>query len=184
MRQQRPHRHGSTAMGKAMGRATGRAMRLAALLAIAATLSAIAFAQGSMSEMNDMSDPLAGTVVEALATSVPSVLPDRTLMFLRITMDPGVAIPFHHHPGSVIVVVQSGLFGTEFKEGEGVVTRYGQEAPETVIAGDDTTLHPGDTLSYEGAVHSMRNDGPGPLVLLVSALLDPAQPGFIFQTAP
>lgn len=153
-----------------------RSLRLA--LAAALLTTTIAFAQGDMEGMND---PLAGTVIESLGAFTPVAAPDRALVFLRITLDPGVAIPFHHHPGTVIVVVESGLFGTEFAEGEGTVMRYGQEAPESVLAGDDTTLAAGDSLSYDGAVHTMRNDGPGPVVLLVSALLDPAQPGFIFQ---
>lgn len=152
-------------------------VRLALITALL-LIVANAFAQ----DMQNMGkDPLAGTTIEALGSAVPSAAPDKALVFLRITMDPDVTIPFHHHPGDVVVVVESGLFGTEFAQGEGTITRYGKEGTETIKAGDDTTLAAGDSLAYEGAVHTMRNDGPGPLVLLVSALLDPNQPGFIFQ---
>lgn len=133
------------------------------------------------------SDPLAGTTIEALGSFTPSAAADRALVFLRITMEPGVEIPAHHHPGAVVVVVESGVFGTELIEGSGTITRFGADGAEAtteeVSGGADATLEAGDSFAYEGAVHTMVNAGDGPLVLLVSALLDPDQPGFIFQNA-
>ena len=130
-------------------------------------------------------DPLAGTVVTALSGGAPSLVPDRMLLLLRVTMEPGVVIPAHAHPGPVALYVDSGRFGTEFFEGEGTVTRAATDAtPEAVIAmapGDNLTMEPGDHLFYDGAVHTMRNDGDDELVLLVSALLDPNEPGFQFM---
>ena len=98
-------------------------------------------------------------------------------------MEPGASIQAHQHPGAVVVVVESGIFGTEFIEGEGTVIRYGEEETELLSGGREITLGPGDSLSYEGAIHTMRNDGPSELVLLVSPLLDPEKPGFIFTNA-
>ncbi|HEX7022483.1 MAG TPA: hypothetical protein VF171_06475 [Trueperaceae bacterium] len=149
-------------------------------LTVALLVATVAFSQ----DMQGMNDPLAGTTIEALGSYSPSKAAGQALVFLRITMEPGVVIPFHHHPGSVVVVVESGLFGTEFSEGTGTIARFGHEGSETIEAGSETTLAPGDSLAYEGAVHTMRNDGPEPVVLLVSALLDPEQPGFIFQGVP
>ncbi|HZJ08955.1 MAG TPA: hypothetical protein VFD39_04620 [Trueperaceae bacterium] len=133
------------------------------------------------------SDPLAGTTIEALGSYTPSAAPDRALVFLRITMEPGTEIPTHHHPGAVVVVVESGVFGTRLVEGDGTITRFagegGEATTEQVTAGDEATLEAGDSFAYEGAMHTMANPGDEPLVLLVSALLDPEQPGFIFQNA-
>ncbi len=84
------------------------------------------------------------------------------------------------HPGAVVVTVESGTFGTEFDQGEGTLTRADGTA-ESIAAGQSATMTAGDTLAYEGAVHTMVNEGDDAVVLLVSALLDPNQPGFIFM---
>jgi quercetin dioxygenase-like cupin family protein len=130
-------------------------------------------------------DPLAGTVVTALSGGMPSLVPDRMLLLLRVTMEPGVVIPAHAHPGPVALYVDSGRFGTEFFEGEGTVSRAGTEAtPDAAITmapGDNLTMEPGDHLFYDGAVHTMRNDGDDELVLLISALFDPNETGFLFM---
>ena len=126
------------------------------------------------------SDPMAGTTVEALGSFMPGAASDKALVLLRITMEPGAAIPFHQHPGAVVVTVASGTFGTEFDRGQGTVTRVDGTA-ETVAAGGSATMQAGDSLAYEGAVHTMVNEGSDQVVLLVSALLDPNQPGFMFM---
>ena len=128
-------------------------------------------------------DPLAGTTIELLGATSPSAASSRNLVFMRITMAPGASIPAHRHPGAVVVVVESGLFGTRFVEGSGQLMRFGAAEAVALNGGSETTMSPGDSLAYEGAIHTMRNDGPDDLVLLVSALLDPEQPGFIFQNA-
>lgn len=123
---------------------------------------------------------MAGTTVEALGSFAPSAASDKALVLLRITMEPGASIPFHQHPGAVVVTVASGTFGTEFQEGEGTLTRA-DGTSETVSAGASATMQAGDSLAYEGAVHTMVNEGSDQVVLLVSALLDPNQPGFMFM---
>ncbi len=133
----------------------------------------------------DTADPLAGTVVTPLSGGAPALVPDHQLLLLRVTMEPGVAIPPHSHPGPVALYVDQGLFGTEFFEGAGTV----QPAPVdgTPVAaiemapGDDIQMLAGDHLFYDGAVHTMRNDGDDQLVLLVAALFDPDMPGFMFM---
>ena len=130
------------------------------------------------------SDPMAGTSIETLGTFTPSVAADRLLVLMRITMEPGTVIPAHHHPGAVVVWVESGVYRTELIEGAGTLTRASataEAAAEEVSAGSASTLQAGDEFSYEGAIHTMENPGDEPLVLLVSALLDPTMPGFMFE---
>ena len=109
---------------------------LATLLALLALLGGAALAQDQ--------DPLAGTTIEALGSLAPSAAPGRALVFLRITMEPGTEIPAHHHPGAVVVVVESGVFGTRLIEGSGTVMRYagigGEALTEEAVAGSETTL--------------------------------------------
>jgi len=149
----------------------------AALFVLAAIGATAVFAQ---------SDPMAGVATEALGSLPAAGAPGYTLVFLRITMQPGANIPAHSHPGDVVVVVQSGKFGTSFVRGQGTVTRAatGGADPVTVTlkAGDSAMLLPGDSLAYGGSAgHTMSNAGDTPLVLLVSALLADGQPGFMFD---
>jgi len=134
-------------------------------------------------------DPMAGVSTDVLGSLPSAGAPGYSLVFLRITMQPGADIPAHSHPGDVVVVVQSGKFGTQFVRGQGTVTRAtagGQApAPVTLKAGDSAVLLPGDSLAYGGSAgHTMSNAGDGPLVLLVSALLADGQPGFMFDHQP
>lgn len=129
-------------------------------------------------------NPLAGTKIEMLSSGVPANAGGRALLLLRVTMKPGTVIPAHQHPGPVSLYVEQGTFGTEFFGGTGQITRAatgGKAAPViTLKPGDNITMNPGDHLFYDGATHTMRNDGSGDLVLLVAALFDPERPGFLW----
>ena len=129
-------------------------------------------------------DPFAGVTIEALGGGEPGDTPGQTLALLRITMEPGASIDAHGHPGAVTLHVESGVFSTEFVEGSGVITRAadaGTPAPtEEAATGQGLTLDSGDSLFYQDARHTMANTGEEPLVLLVSALLDSEEPGFVF----
>lgn len=136
-------------------------------------------------ESTPVDDPLAGTTVESLG-GIPLEMADGyALAMLKLTLEPGVTIPAHHHPGSVVLYVLAGTFGTTFTEGEAVVTRGATgatpAATEPVEIGTETVLEAGDSVSYEGDTHhSMSNIGDEPLVLMVAAVLDANEPGFIF----
>jgi quercetin dioxygenase-like cupin family protein len=131
-------------------------------------------------------DPLAGTTVESLGAIEPAIIEGWNLVSLRITMEPGAEIAGHSHPGPVVLVVESGVFVTEFIHGTGTVTRAAVDgtpaATEMAETGVEVTLNPGDSVAYDQtAGHTMVNGGDEPLVLLVSALLAIDQPGFLFE---
>ena len=131
-------------------------------------------------------DPLAGVKVEGLGAVQPAVAPGETLQLLRLTLDPGVTIAMHHHPGPVIISVESGVFVTSFEQSTAVITRAGAAAdatPEPVDAGEEYTLNAGDTVAYDADTmgHVMKNGGSDPLVLIASVLFENGQPGFIFE---
>ncbi len=182
--------------------ASGRLTRLAASVLLLAFVSSVAALARSdpgdglvtrqqahptyQASANDPADPMAGVKTEALGSLPSAGAPGYTLVFLRITMQPGAKIPAHSHPGDVVVVVQSGKFGTAFVRGEGTVTRAVEAGATpttmTLKAGDSAVLLAGDSLAYGGSAgHTMSNAGDTPLVLLVSALLANGQPGFQFD---
>ncbi len=133
----------------------------------------------------DKSNPLYDTTITPLASGSPKLVPGYSLLLLRMTVEAGVEIPAHTHPGPVALYVEQGSFGTAFVEGSGTVTQAGTEATPTAAitlnAGDDTTMEVGDHLFYDGATHTMRNDGSDQVILLISALFDDSKPGFMFM---
>ena len=193
-RQQASRPFGSAVLAAARLRARPFAFVLVALACVAAPVLAhpdpgsasLVKATSQPLRADAPADPMAGVTTEALGSLPSAGAPGYTLVFLRITMQPGATIPAHSHPGDVVVVVQSGRFGTSFVRGQGTVTRAtsGGAAPatETLRAGDSAVLLPGDSLAYGGSAgHTMSNAGDTPLVLLVSALLANGQPGFMFD---
>jgi mannose-6-phosphate isomerase-like protein (cupin superfamily) len=131
-------------------------------------------------------DPFAGVTIEAMGGGASTLAADRNLVLLRITMEPGANIPPHRHPGEVVLYVDSGTFGTTFVDGTGTITRATTAgtpaATESVSVDTENILNEGDSLVYsEAAAHTMANPGDEPLVLLVSAILSPDMPGFMFM---
>ncbi|MGH2534264.1 MAG: cupin domain-containing protein [Thermomicrobiales bacterium] len=157
-------------------------------VSVMAVVALIGSAVAVRADAQDNADPLAGTTVEALGSVMPTSAPEHALVFLRITMEPGASIPAHSHPGGVVLVVESGSFGTEFVQGSGTITRATTPgtpaATEESPAGAEAILEAGDSVAYDqDAAHTMRNAGEEPLVLLVSALLAADEPGFLFLEA-
>lgn len=155
---------------------------LAAILALAGMLTII-----GISRAQDP-DPLTGVTVQQIGMVEPTDNPGQALVLLRLTLDPGVVIAEHGHPGAVALYVESGAFGTTFTAGSGLVTRAataGTPVPEEPIElNQDLVLMPGDAVSYDqDSHHIMRNVGSDPLVLLASGILAADQPGFLFVEA-
>jgi quercetin dioxygenase-like cupin family protein len=166
-----------------MAIALGVALAGAVQVAPGATGS-VAAQEASPATIEQPADPFAGVIIEPLGSIVPSAATNHTLSAIRLTFEPGAEIPAHHHPGAVVLRVEEGAFGTTFVAGEGQIARAssdGTPTTEAVAAGNDVILQAGDVLTYEGAVHTMRNAGDEPLVLLASVLLATDQPAFIFQ---
>jgi hypothetical protein len=132
-------------------------------------------------------DPFEGTTIESLGAISPMKLSDNTLNLVRLTMDPGASIAAHHHPGPVVIEVESGEFTTGLLEAAGVINRAardGQEATaEPIESGVEYVLLPGDSMVYDedGTGHTMANNGTEPLVLLATVLWTTDSDGFIFE---
>ena len=88
--------------------------------------------------------------MEALGAIEPAIVPGWSLVSLRITMEPGAEIAGHSHPGPVVLVVDSGIFVTQFIHGTGTITRASVDgapaATEVAETGVEVTLNPGDAL--------------------------------------
>ncbi len=125
-----------------------------------------------------------GVVREVLGSGLPSGAPGQGLVLLRFTFQPGAIIPPHIHPGVQTAYVLSGTLGYTVLCGYALVTPppAGDDPPRTERRdpGPEFLLGPGGSLvEIEGLVHSGRNAGPSPLVLLASSLLAADMPASI-----
>ena len=133
-------------------------------------------------------DPLAGLSIEPLGGGESIEANGHSLALMRLTLVPGTLISEHHHPGSVMLAVQSGVFTTTFTQGSAVITRSATAdaagAVEPVIIGAESVLEAGDSVYYErDTYHTMSNHTDEPLVLLAAVILDVGADGFLFKHA-
>jgi quercetin dioxygenase-like cupin family protein len=124
---------------------------------------------------------ITGVTVERLASGLPSAVDDMALTLLRITFAPGSGmVDLHTHPGALVLSIESGELGYSIQEGEVEIQRAttdGTPGPmEPLASGEEATLRPGDSLFEEGLVHSARNTGDVPAVVLVAGLMAADEP--------
>jgi quercetin dioxygenase-like cupin family protein len=123
-------------------------------------------------------DPI---TIENLGSGMPSDAPGKAILLLRVTLQPGAAFPAHVHPGALVIAVQSGDFAFTVIDGEADATRNvasgTPEPTERLAAGQEVVFHQGDEIFEQaGVVHTARNAGDTPAVVLVAGLVDPTQP--------
>jgi quercetin dioxygenase-like cupin family protein len=123
-----------------------------------------------------------GVYAEVLAGVSSNRAEGQTLYGARFTFEPGQAIFPHSHPGTTLLVVDSGRFGWTLVQGTAYVIRgaaSGATAPTETLseAGDDVTLEPGDAIYYEDdVVHTARGAGDEPAIVLGTLLLTSGEP--------
>jgi quercetin dioxygenase-like cupin family protein len=137
--------------------------------------------------------PVAGTptdvTVAALVAGPLTGSPGRDLVLLRVTLAPGALVPAHDHPGDAVLTVESGILGYAALLGEAQAT-WGSAEEATdgagIAPGAEVLLYAGDWLREpKGTVQRLRNAGPDPVVLLVSAVIAADEPflqPFVSQT--
>ena len=124
-----------------------------------------------------------GVTREVLAAVQPSNAPGEELLLTRVTFAPGGGLAPHVHPGTQLLVVESGTLRFVVVDGEAPVTRAGTGTPtagsptEVLSSGQETDLGPGDSwVEGEGVVHYAVNLGTEPVVLRATSLLAAGEP--------
>lgn len=149
-------------------------------LALLAALTALTLGSGAgalaheKAEPKKAAQPIQNTV---LAAGMPNDAPGMVLQLERYEFAPGAEIPMHVHPGAYVISVQSGQFGFTVVKGEAILTRAGTTTPERIAAGAEVVARAGDAIFENGGViHSARNAGDTPVVVLTAALLEAREP--------
>ena len=121
-----------------------------------------------------------GLTIEALGSAPSPDAPGMLLVLLRATLAPGSGLPPHIHPGQLVIYVESGTAGYAILSEEGQSGRGRAGTPvasEVITPGTEVLLGPGEWIIEEpGIVHTARNAGDEPLVLLLSGLVAADEP--------
>ena len=124
-----------------------------------------------------------GVIGDVLGVGQPTPTPGMELVLRRTTIAPGGGIPPHSHPGSILIVVDSGTWGYTPLGGSTQLTRAavdGTPTPaEAVTIGTEVVLTAGDALFVEDPQDEIRNAGEDDVVLLIAGL---TPVGVDFQT--
>ncbi|MBA3450914.1 MAG: cupin domain-containing protein [Chloroflexia bacterium] len=123
----------------------------------------------------------------AVGSGEPDGAPGFMLSLRRGVFEPGGVVPLHHHPGALVIYVESGELTYTVSEGEAMLTRAAQAgtpAPtERIGPGDAVLLLPGDTIYEEGVVHVTENQGDEPATIWIASLSAVDQPLTLFHEA-
>ena len=107
--------------------------------------------------------------------------PGRTLVLSRVKVEPGAALALHHHLGTQVARIQSGVLTYTVRRGS-VVVRRGEsdQEPETVrsiAAGQTGRIRPGQWIVEQPSdIHQAANNGSTPVVIYLATLLKSGAP--------
>ena len=128
-----------------------------------------------------------GVTIEARGSGTPDAAPEHQLGLRRVVFAPGGVIHTHHHPGALVLTVESGALGYTVQEGNVSVVRAatnGTPGPtEQLTPGVEVILNPGDALFEQSVVHSARNASDGETVVWVASVIEAGQPFSVFHEA-
>lgn len=124
-----------------------------------------------------------GMRTQMLGNTPLATVEGQSLVLVRAYFDIDGGIGPHTHPGTLVVVVESGQFGVTLAEdshmGMSVMRADASGTPveETLVPGEEAVLEPGDYFIESGMVHSARTVGDEPVVVTFTGVLETGQPG-------
>jgi quercetin dioxygenase-like cupin family protein len=116
----------------------------------------------------------------------PRGAPDRTLGLSRVVIPPGGRIPLHHHEGTQVAYIDSGVLTYHVKTGSVTVRRGAADEHPRVVkkikAGQTGRIHAGDWIVEQPHTHHRAaNNGKQRIVIYLGTLLrhgaPPSTPG-------
>jgi quercetin dioxygenase-like cupin family protein len=151
----------------------------------------LAIALGALLPAAFGSTAVAPTAVRnALAqTSHVQGAPGRTMVLSRVVVEPGAKLATHHHLGTQIARVQSGVLRYTVRRGSVVVRRGESDQNPTVVrkikAGQTGSIRAGEWIVEQPSdVHEATTGGSQPVVIYVATLLKDGAPPSTPVTLP
>jgi quercetin dioxygenase-like cupin family protein len=115
--------------------------------------------------------------------------PHRTMVLSRVLVEPGAKLALHHHQGTQVARIQSGVLTYTVKRGA-VVVRRGEsdQEPETVRsikAGQTGRIGKGQWIVEQPSdIHQAANNGSTAVVIYLATLLETGAPASTPVTLP
>lgn len=105
----------------------------------------------------------------------------QTLVQARVIFAPGGSIGMHTHPGTLVMTVETGVFGfTHHGDGEmtlnRVATAEAEATTEPMPHGEEIATNPGDWFVETGMIHTGSNLSDGETTVLISGVIETGQP--------
>jgi len=147
-------------------------------LALAAAFALGAFLPGAFGK----SEVGPSAIRNALAqTSQVRGAPQRTLVLSRVTVPPGAKLALHHHLGTQVARIESGVLTYTVQRGS-VAVRRGEsdQSPKivaTIKSGQTAQIRAGQWIVEQpSAIHQAANNGSAPVVIYLATLLEKDAP--------
>ena len=113
----------------------------------------------------------------------PRGAPRRTLGLSRVTVMPGTTLALHHHPGTQIGYVDSGVLTYTVEQGRARLMAGTGDDPRLVRvirAGQTAKVHPGQWLIEQPTDHHhAQNRGTVPVIIYLATLFEDGEPASI-----
>lgn len=129
-------------------------------------------------------------VRNALAqTSNVQGAPGRTMVLSRVVVEPGAKLATHHHLGTQISRIQSGVLTYTVRRGSAVVRKGESDQSPTLVrriaAGQTARIRAGEWLVEQPSdIHEAANRGSTPVVIYLATLLQQGAPPATPVTLP
>jgi len=148
------------------------------------------FAAGVLLPTFGNSETAPTAIRNALAqTSQVQGVPDRTMVLSRVVVERGATLALHHHFGTQIARIQSGVLTYTVRQGS-VVVRRGEsdrepEVVRTIKAGQTAGIRAGQWIVEQSSdIHQAANRGTAPVVIYIATLLTKGAPPSTPVTLP
>lgn len=114
--------------------------------------------------------------------------PDRTLVLSRVVVEPGAKLALHHHLGTQVARIRSGVLTYTVRRGSVLVRRGDSEHPvavRAIEAGQTGHIGAGQWIVEQpSTIHEAANRGSQPVVVYLATLLKKGAPPATPVTLP
>lgn len=154
--------------------------------ALVAVFALGALLPGALAE--DAAEPTAVRNALAQSSSVQGA-PGRTMVLSRVEVEPGAKLALHHHLGTQISRIESGVLTYTVRRGSAIVREGEADRQPRLVrvikAGQTARIRPGQWLVEQPSdVHEAANRGRAPVVIYLSTLLETGAPPATPVTLP
>ena len=107
--------------------------------------------------------------------------PGRTMVLSRVLVEPGAKLATHHHLGTQVARITSGVLRYTVRRGSVVVRRGESDQNPQVVrrikAGQTGSIRGGEWIVEQPSdIHEAANTGTGPVVIYIATLLEAGAP--------